>query len=234
MMLTLSDVDAYYNNVQALFGLDLFVNHGEIVTLMGRNGMGKTTAIRTIMGMVDVRRGHIEFDGKSIRNTRVFRIARSGIGLVPEGRQIFSTLTVEENLTAMAANRFGRVNGWVLSDIYRIFPRLDERRAAMGHQLSGGEQQLLAIGRALMTNPKLLILDEATEGLSPIMQQEVWRCLEGLKAMGQSILVVDKNIEELATIASRHYILEKGKVVWSGDSASLMKSSDLFSRYMAV
>lgn len=234
MILTLSDVDAYYKNVQALFGLELYVSYGEIVTLMGRNGMGKTTAIRAIMGMIDVRRGQIEFDGKSIRNTRIFRIARSGIGLVPEGRQIFSTLTVEENLTAMAANRFGRDNGWVLSDIYKIFPRLDERRTAMGHQLSGGEQQLLAIGRALMTNPKLLILDEATEGLSPIMQQEVWRCLESLKAMGQSILVVDKNVEELAGIASRHYIFEKGRVVWSGDSESLMKSSDLFSRYMAV
>lgn len=234
MMLTLSDVDAYYNDVQALFGLNLVVNHGEIVTLMGRNGMGKSTAMRAIMGMIDVRKGRIEFDGKNIRNTRIFRIARLGIGLVPEGRQIFSSLTVEENLTAMAANRFGSVNGWALSDIYRMFPRLDERRAAMGHQLSGGEQQLLAIGRALMTNPKLLILDEATEGLSPIMQQEVWRCLEGLKAMGQSILVVDKNVEELAAIASRHYILEKGKVVWSGDSASLMKSGDLFTRYMAV
>ena len=234
---TLLDVDGIetcYGLSQVLFGLSLSIRPGEIVSLMGRNGMGKTTTIRSIMGLTSARAGAIRFLGADVRQLPSYRIAKLGIGLVPEGRQIFPNLTVRENLVAAAADRFGSPNPWTLAAIYVLFPRLAERAANMGNQLSGGEQQMLAIGRALMTNPKLLILDEATEGLAPLIREEIWSCLSLLKSRGQSILVVDKNVDHLARICDRHYIIERGKTVWSGTSGELMAEPELQHKYLGI
>jgi branched-chain amino acid transport system ATP-binding protein len=234
---TLLDVDGIetcYGLSQVLFGLSLSIKPGEMVSLMGRNGMGKTTTIRSIMGLMPARAGSIRFAGTEVRQLPSYRIAKLGIGLVPEGRQIFPNLTVRENLVAAAADRFNSVNPWTLAAIYVLFPRLAERAANMGNQLSGGEQQMLAIGRALMTNPKLLILDEATEGLAPLIREEIWNCLSLLKSRGQSILVVDKNVDHLARICDRHFIIERGKTVWSGTSDELMAEPDLQHKYLGI
>jgi branched-chain amino acid transport system ATP-binding protein len=234
---TLLDVDGIetcYGLSQVLFGLSLSIKPGEMVSLMGRNGMGKTTTIRSIMGLTPARAGAIRFAGVEVRQLPSYRIAKLGVGLVPEGRQIFPNLTVRENLVAAAADRFGSSNPWTLAAIYVMFPRLAERASNMGNQLSGGEQQMLAIGRALMTNPKLLILDEATEGLAPLIREEIWHCLSLLKSRGQSILVVDKNVDHLARICDRHYIIERGKTVWSGTSGELMAEPDLQHKYLGI
>ncbi|MBR0961830.1 ABC transporter ATP-binding protein [Bradyrhizobium japonicum] len=234
---TLLDVDGIetcYGLSQVLFGLSLSIKPGEMVSLMGRNGMGKTTTIRSIMGLTPARAGSIRFAGGEVRQLPSYRIAKLGVGLVPEGRQIFPNLTVRENLVAAAADRFNSNNPWTLAAIYVLFPRLAERASNMGNQLSGGEQQMLAIGRALMTNPKLLILDEATEGLAPLIREEIWSCLSLLKSRGQSILVVDKNVDHLARICDRHYIIERGRTVWSGTSNELMAEPDLQHKYLGI
>ena len=234
---TLLDVDGIetcYGLSQVLFGLSLSIKPGEMVSLMGRNGMGKTTTIRSIMGLTPARAGAIRFAGAEVRQLPSYRIAKLGVGLVPEGRQIFPNLTVRENLVAAAADRFSSSNPWTLASIYVMFPRLAERASNMGNQLSGGEQQMLAIGRALMTNPKLLILDEATEGLAPLIREEIWNCLSLLKSRGQSILAVDKNVDHLARICDRHFIIERGKTVWSGTSHELMAEPDLQHKYLGI
>ena len=233
-MLRVSGLESFYGPSQALFGMELAVDAGEVVTLMGRNGMGKTTTVNSILGVIQNRRGTIEFDGTRIDAFPAYRIARLGIGLVPEGRQVFPNLTVRENLVAAAANRDARTSPWTLERVFEFFPRLAERRGNMGNLLSGGEQQMLAIGRALMTNPRLLVLDEATEGLAPIVRQEIWRCLASLKAEGQAILVIDKNVQTLIGLASRHYIVEKGRTVWTGSSASLAADPQLQHRFLGV
>ena len=233
-MLELKHLETSYGQSQVLFGVDLQVNEGEVVTLLGRNGMGKTTTINSIMGLVRARSGEIKFEGSQIREWPAHLVAQSGMGLVPEGRQIFPNLNVIENLIATSANRFKNKNPWTLDRVFNLFPRLLERAKNMGNQLSGGEQQMLAIGRALMTNPRLLILDEATEGLAPLVKMEIWECLKGLKTSGQSILVVDKNIEALTHLANRHYIMEKGKIVWSGDSPSLIADKEIQHRYLGI
>jgi branched-chain amino acid transport system ATP-binding protein len=233
-VLQVRELETAYGESQVLFGMHLEVNDGEAVTLLGRNGMGKTTTVRSIMGLVPPRAGSISFEGKEMRGLRSYQVAQAGLGLVPEGRQIFPNLTVEENLVATAHNRAGAKNPWTLKRIYELFPAIAERRTNMGNQLSGGEQQMLAVGRALMTNPRLLILDEATEGLAPLIRQEIWNTLEKLKGAGQSILVVDKNVDALARIADRHYIIEKGKVVWTGTSPQLLADKELQHRYLGV
>ena len=233
-MLRVRELQAFYGASQALFGMELAVDAGEVVTLMGRNGMGKTTTVSAIMGLLPVRSGVVEFEGSRVDRLPAFRIARLGLGLVPEGRQIFPNLTVRENLVAAAANRTARGNPWTLARAFEFFPRLGERQRNMGNQLSGGEQQMLAIGRALMTNPKLLILDEATEGLAPLIRHEIWSCLGRLKQEGQAILVIDKNVSALIGLADRHHIVEKGRVVWTGSSPALARDSDLQHRYLGV
>src|SRR5205085_5734573 len=219
--LEIEDIGTCYGLSQALFGMSRSVRPGEMVAMMGRNGMGKTTTVRSILGLTPARAGAIRFAGQDVRKLASFRIAQLGIGLVPEGRQIFPNLTVRENLVAAAGNRSGSADPWTIEKIHALFPRLAERGRNMGNTLSGGEQQMLAIGRALMTNPRLLILDEATEGLAPLIRDEIWRCLELLRAAGQSILVIDKNVDALTRIADRHYIIERGCVVWAGDSKEL-------------
>jgi len=233
-MLRVRDLEAFYGPSQALFGMELGIDAGEVVTLMGRNGMGKTTTVHAIMGLMQARRGVVEFEGQRVDQLPSFRIARLGFGLVPEGRQIFPNLSVRENLIAASANRTGRPSPWTIERVFEFFPRLAERQRNMGNQLSGGEQQMLAIGRALMTNPKLLILDEATEGLAPLIRQEIWSCLGRLKGEGQAILVIDKNVGALIALADRHHIVEKGRVVWSGTSQALAGDRDLQHRYLGV
>ena len=233
-MLKLSKVETAYGQSQVLFGIDLEVNHGEVVTLLGRNGMGKTTTIHSIMGIVKTLFGEIIFEGDNIQKWPAYRIARAGIGLAPEGRQIFPNLNVIENLLATSANRLKNQYPWTLERIFELFPRLSHRAQNMGNQLSGGEQQMLSIGRALMTNPKLLILDEATEGLAPLIRTEIWECLKGIKSNGQSILLVDKNITAITDLADRHYIIEKGNVVWSGDSYELSAKKDVQKKYLGI
>ncbi len=233
-MLKVRDLTAFYGQSQALFGMALDVQAGEVVTLMGRNGMGKTTTVNAILGLLPDRRGAVEFAGQRVDGLASFHIARLGIGLVPEGRQIFPNLSVRENLVAAAANRDRRDNPWTLKRAFAFLPRLAERQGSRGNQLSGGEQQMLAIGRALMTNPRLLILDEATEGLAPLIRQEIWACLAALKRQGQAILVIDKNVGALIPLADRHYIVEKGRVVWSGVSSALARDSALQHRYLGV
>jgi branched-chain amino acid transport system ATP-binding protein len=233
-LLEIEAIETCYGLSQVLFGLSLQVRSGEMVAMMGRNGMGKTTTIRSILGLTPARAGAIRFAGVEVRKLSSFRIAQLGIGLVPEGRQIFPNLTVCENLLAASGNRLGSADPWTLEKIHALFPRLAERGGNMGNQLSGGEQQMLAIGRALMTNPKLMILDEATEGLAPLIRDEIWRCLSMLKARGQSVLVIDKNIENLTRIADRHYIIERGRAVWSGTSEALIAEPDLQHRYLGV
>jgi branched-chain amino acid transport system ATP-binding protein len=233
-LLELDGVETFYGLSQVLFGVSLSIEPGEMVTLMGRNGMGKTTTVRSVLGLTRARAGSIRFVGQEIRALPAYRVAKLGVGLVPEGRQIFPNLTVRENLVATAANRAGAADPWTLDRVLRVFPRLAERGESMGTQLSGGEQQMLAVGRALMTNPKLLILDEATEGLAPLMRAEIWRCLAGLKAAGLSILLIDKNVEALTRIADRHYIIEKGRVVWTGTSPQLAAAADVQQRYLSI
>jgi branched-chain amino acid transport system ATP-binding protein len=210
------------------------VHPGEVVTLLGRNGMGKTTTIRTVFGLIRPKAGGVAVEGKPLAGAPPYRVAQAGLGLVPEGRQIFPNLSVEENLIATSANRETMARPWTLERVYALFPRLKERRRNMGNQLSGGEQQMLAVGRALMTNPKLLVLDEATEGLAPVIRAEIWSCLERLKGEGQSILVIDKNVDALVKLADRHMILEKGRIVWTGTSADFTANPDLKDRYLHV
>jgi branched-chain amino acid transport system ATP-binding protein len=232
-MLEVDGLAAGYGAAQVLFDVSLRVDTGEVVTLLGRNGMGKTTTINTIMGLLPARAGRTIFEGRPLDGLPPYLVAQAGIGLVPEGRQIFPALTVEENLVATAAARAGRT-AWTLARVYDLFPTLLARRRHMGNQLSGGEQQMLAIGRALMTNPKLLILDEATEGLAPMVRVEIWRCLARLKSDGQSILIVDKHLRALLKVADRHVILEKGHVVWSGTSTELETDPQIAPRHLHV
>jgi branched-chain amino acid transport system ATP-binding protein len=233
-MLSVRNLQSAYGASQVLFDVGLDIGEGEVVTLLGRNGMGKTTTVRSLMGLLAPKGGEISFDGRTLKGSTPEAIARCGIGLVPEGRQVFPTLTVRENLVATAANRLGRSSPWTLERVYALFPRLQERAGQSARTLSGGEQQMLAVGRALMTNPKLLILDEATEGLAPVIRAEIWRCIEALKAQGQSILLIDKNIAVLKRLADRHYIIEKGRTVWSGSSNDLAANAELVHRYVGV
>ena len=233
-MLELNDVETFYGTIQALFGMSFACRQGEVTTLIGRNGMGKTTTVGSISGTLASRGGEIRFDGERINGRPAYEIAQLGIGLVPEGRQVFPNLSVRENLVATAANYSGSSDPWTLDSVLDFFPRLRERLDNQGSQLSGGEQQMLAIGRALMLNPRLLILDEATEGLAPLIRQEIWRRLEQLKHSGLTILLIDKNIDEFAHIADRHFIVEKGQVVWQGDSDTLLEDASLKARYLGI
>ena len=233
-MLKVDALQASYGQSQVLFDVGFEVNRGEMVTLLGRNGMGKTTTIRAIMGMTPPHGGTVTFDGKPLRGLASFRIAKLGLGLVPEGRGIFPSLNVWENLTATSAPGPAGRPRWTTDAILELFPWIAERRSQMGGQLSGGEQQMLAIARALMTNPELLILDEATEGLAPIIRQEIWKVLRKLKASGQSILIVDKNLKILSRLADRHYVLERGRVRWSGGSAQLGSEYEAIRRFVGV
>jgi branched-chain amino acid transport system ATP-binding protein len=233
-MLAVEALEAAYGVSQVLFGVTLRVDASEVVTLLGRNGMGKTTTVRTIMGIMRPKAGAVTFEGRPLHGLPSFRVARAGLGLVPEGRQIFPNLSVRENLVATAANRGSRSDPWTLEKVFALFPRLEERRGNMGNQLSGGEQQMLAIARALMTNPKLLSLDEATEGLAPLIRADIYRSIERMKSAGLSILVIDKDVKALTRVADRHYVLEKGRVVWSGSSADLAASEDVQHRYLGV
>jgi len=233
-MLKVQGLQACYGRSQVLFDIDLEVQEGEIVTLLGRNGMGKTTTIRSIMGLTPPAGGQVEFSGRAIAGKTPEAIARGGIGLVPEGRQVFPLLTVYENLVATASNRLQRPNPWTVDEVYKLFPRLKERRNQFARTLSGGEQQMLAVGRALMTNPHLLILDEATEGLAPVIRAEIWGCISLLKSRGQSILIVDKNLSVLKRIADRHYVIEKGRTVWRGTSEDMDRDADTIHRFVTV
>jgi branched-chain amino acid transport system ATP-binding protein len=233
-MLTLENIVAGYGESQVLNGISFGVGAAQVVTLLGRNGMGKTTTVRAIMGLIRPSAGHIRFDGAEITGAAPYRIAQRGIGLVPEGRQIFPTLSVEENLIATAANRAGGTPRWDLPAIYALFPRLAERRRQSGAKLSGGEQQMLAIGRALMTNPRLLVLDEATEGLAPLIRAEIWQVLAKLRAEGQAILLIDKNLAAVMRLADWHVVIEKGRVVWQGDSTALAAAPKIRDTYLHV
>jgi branched-chain amino acid transport system ATP-binding protein len=233
-LLQVEALETAYGSSQVLFGVSLEVAEGEVVTLIGRNGMGKTTTVKTIMGLLAPKAGRVTMAGEPIHGHPPYRVARRGLGLVPEGRQIFPTLTVRENLVATAHNRHGAKDPWSLASVYRMFPRLQERERNLGANLSGGEQQMLAIGRALMTNPRLLILDEATEGLAPLIRAEIWRCLEGLRERGLSLIVIDKNIGPLLRLADRHVILEKGRVVWQGSSDALRAQPEVLQRYVGI
>ena len=232
-LLEVSAVETSYGLSRVLFGISLTIGHGEMVSLLGRNGMGKTTTVRSIMGLTRASAGSIRFGGREIRDLPSYQVAKLGIGLVPEGRQVFPNLTTRENLVATAANRGGS-DPWTLPKVFALFPRLAERAGTMANLLSGGEQQMLAIGRALMTNPRLLILDEATEGLAPLIREEIWRCLKQLRAGGQAILVIDKNVEALTRIADRHTVIERGRVVWTGTSAELAAAPEVQHRYLGI
>jgi branched-chain amino acid transport system ATP-binding protein len=229
-MLEVRALETAYGRSQVLFGVDLDIGAGQVVTLLGRNGMGKSTTVRSVMGIVPPRRGEVVFDKKRISGLAPYRIAQAGLGLVPEGRQVFPNLTVRENLVATANAR----GPWTLESVYRFFPQLEERSRHYGNQLSGGEQQMLAIARALMTNPRLLILDEATEGLAPLIRAEIYRSIERLKHEGLALLVIDKDVRALTRIADRHYVLEKGRVVWTGGSAELAANAEIQHRYLGV
>ncbi|MFC2968909.1 ABC transporter ATP-binding protein [Acidimangrovimonas pyrenivorans] len=233
-MLSVTGLQAAYGASQVLHDVELQVKDGEVVTLLGRNGMGKTTTVRSIMGLVSPRAGRVSFSGQEVQGRPPERIARLGIGLVPEGRQVFPSLTVRENLVATAANRLHRPDPWVLETVYELFPRLKERAGQSAGTLSGGEQQMLAVGRALMTNPRLLILDEATEGLAPVIRTEIWHCIAHLKQAGQSILLIDKNLAVLKRLADRHYIIEKGRTVWSGNAADLERDAARVHGYVGL
>ena len=233
-LLDVSGIETSYGLSRVLFGVSLAVKPGEMVSLLGRNGMGKTTTVRSIMGLTRATAGAIHFAGTDIRDLPSYRIAKLGLGLVPEGRQVFPNLTARENLIATAANRTGAAAPWKLEKVFALFPRLAARAGSMANLLSGGEQQMLAIGRALMTNPRLLILDEATEGLAPLIRDEIWRCLEALRAGGQSILVIDKNVDALTRIADRHVIIERGRVVWTGSSSELKAATEIQHRYLGI
>jgi branched-chain amino acid transport system ATP-binding protein len=233
-LLRVEAIETAYGSSQVLFGIDMEIGRGQVATLLGRNGMGKTTTVRSILGLNRIRSGRIYFNEQRIDTLSADQIARLGIAIVPEGRQIFPNLTVEENLVAFAANRCGSKSPWTLERVYGLFPRLKERRNNMGNQLSGGEQQMLAIGRALMTNPHLLILDEATEGLAPLVREEIWQCLAQLRELGQTALVIDKYVERLIRLADTHTVIERGKVVWTGDSDALRRSPDIWHNYVGV
>jgi branched-chain amino acid transport system ATP-binding protein len=233
-MLAVRGLEAAYGASQVLFGVDLTVREGEVATLLGRNGMGKTTTVRAIMGILPAQAGDLSLDGRSLRGLPSYRIAQAGLGLVPEGRQVFPNLSVRENLVATASNRRAVADPWTLPKVWALFPQLAARARALAATLSGGEQQMLAIGRALMTNPKLLILDEATEGLAPLVRAEIWRCVERVKSVGQSVLLIDKNVRALTRIADTHHILEKGRIVWVGGSAELAGREDVQHRYLGV
>ena len=234
MLLKVENLQTAYGTSQVLFGLDLQIEAGEAVTLLGRNGMGKTTTVRSILGLTRARGGAISFRGRRIEREAPDRIARLGIALVPEGRQIFPNLSVREHLEAFAENRSGRAEPWTPDKVLQLFPRLKERLENQGNQLSGGEQQMLVIGQALVTNPHLLILDEATEGLAPMLREEIWKCLERLRAAGQTILVIDKYVERLVKLADRHTIIERGRVAWQGSSAELDADRGLWHRYLGI
>jgi branched-chain amino acid transport system ATP-binding protein len=233
-MLRVEGLQTSYGRSQVLFGVDLAVGQGEVVTLLGRNGMGKTTTVRSIMGMTKPHAGSITFAGAELRGLAPYRIARRGLGLVPEGRGIFTDLTVRENLTATAGRgRSGKAT-WTLDTVTALFPWIAERRQQLGASLSGGEQQMLAIARALMTNPELLILDEATEGLAPVIRQAIWQVLRKLKDAGQSIFLIDKNLREVLRLADRHYVIERGRVMWSGTSGELAANYAHIHRFLGV
>jgi len=234
-LLNVTGLKAGYGAAQVLFGVDLSVAEGEVITLLGRNGMGRSTTIKCLFGLLDPKAGEIEFAGKRTERLPSHQIAKLGLGLVPEGRQIFPNLTVEENLIATArSNAANGLKTWNLERVYGFFPRLQERRSNMGSQLSGGEQQMLAIGRALMTNPRLVVLDEATEGLAPLIRAEIWRALGELKLEGLSLIVIDKNLGPLLELADRHFVLEKGVVVWSGTSSELRAEPRIVHEYLGV
>jgi branched-chain amino acid transport system ATP-binding protein len=233
-MLQVDALETFYGQSQVLFGVGFAIGKGQVATLLGRNGMGKTTTVRSIMGITPPRAGRISFDGAALVGMPSYKIAQQGLGLVPEGRQIFPNLTVRENLVATAANRRNEKNPWTLDKVFELFSNLKERQGNYGNQLSGGEQQMLAIGRALMTNPRLLILDEATEGLAPLIRVEIYKSIERLKALGLSILLIDKDVKALIRIADVHYMLEKGRVVWTGNSAQLAANEDVQHRYLGV
>lgn len=234
MMLEVKGLESAYGSSQVLFGVDFGIQPGEVATLLGRNGMGKTTTVRSVLGLMKPRGGSVRFLGERIDGLSPDRIARMGLAVVPEGRQIFPNLSVRENLLAFAGNRSRRPEPWTLERVHALFPRLKERDTNMGHQLSGGEQQMLAIGRALMTNPHLIILDEATEGLAPLVREEIWRCLRTLRDAGQTILVIDKYVQRLVQVAGRHTIIERGRVAWQGDSDALAADPGLWQRYIGV
>ena len=233
-LLQIENLRAAYGRSQVLFGVNLEVYSGTVVSLLGRNGMGKTTTIRSLLGITQASSGRVRFSGQEVQQWPAYRISRLGIGLVPEGRQIFPLLTVRENLLATAANRHNLNSAWDLQKVYDLFPILQNRRDQLGKSLSGGEQQMLAIGRALMTNPKLLILDEATEGLAPLIRDEIWRVLESLKEQGQSILLIDKNLEQLMRLVDQHFLMERGRIVWEGTSKELRQNPELIRRYLGV
>lgn len=228
-MLEVTGLEAAYGESRILFGIDLNVQAGEVVTLLGRNGMGKTTTIKSIFGLLKPRAGTVRIEGEDLTGAAPHRVALAGLGLVPEGRQIFPTLSVDENLRATA-----RPGKWTLKRIYQLFPRLAERRRNMGTQLSGGEQQMLAIGRALMTNPRLVVLDEATEGLAPLIRADIWACLKTLKDEGEAILVIDKNVDALTKFADRHVVIEKGRVVWTGTTKEILATPEVKDRFLQV
>ena len=233
-MLKVSEICTFYGASQALFGVSITVEEGEVVSLLGKNGMGKTTTVHSIMGITPISSGQVLFQNKKINDMPSFRVSRSGIGLVPEGRQIFPNLSVLENLIATSANRSANPNPWTTESVLQMFPQLKSRLNSMGNLLSGGEQQMLAIGRALMTNPKLLILDEATEGLAPMVRQEIWACVGKLKKEGVAILIIDKNIRDLTRIADKHFIIEKGQVTWNGSSDQLLQQQDMLVEKLGV
>jgi branched-chain amino acid transport system ATP-binding protein len=232
-LLRIEALEAGYGASQVLFGLDLDVSDGEVVTLLGRNGMGKTTTVRAMFGLLPLRAGTIRWRGEVVNGFSPQRMARLGIALVPEGRQVFPNLTVQENLAAFSVEREAR-DPWTLAKVWDFFPQLRERAALLAGRLSGGEQQMLAIGRALMTNPRLLVVDEATEGLAPLVREEVWRCFEALRADGQALLLIDKHVERLAALADRHTIVERGRAVWAGSSQALQNEPSLWHRYLGV
>jgi branched-chain amino acid transport system ATP-binding protein len=231
-MLTVEDLQAAYGQSRVLFGIDLSVGAGEVVTLLGRNGMGKTTTVKAVFGLLKPTGGRVTLDGDDVTGAPPHVIARHGLGLVPEGRQVFPTLTVEENL--LATHRTDGPARWTLETVYQLFPKLRDRRRNMGNQLSGGEQQMLAIGRALMTNPRLVVLDEATEGLAPLVREEIWACLGAIKDAGEAILVIDKNVEALSRFADRHVVIEKGRVAWTGTSDELRRTPEVKERFLHV
>jgi branched-chain amino acid transport system ATP-binding protein len=233
-LLEVEGIETAYGRSKVLFGVSLAIAPGQMVTLMGRNGMGKTTTVRSIMGLTPASAGSIRLAGKEIRSLPPYRVAKLGVGLVPEGRQVFPNLSARENLIATAANRLGAENPWTFDKVCALFPRLAQRLDSAANLLSGGEQQMLAIGRALMTNPRLLILDEATEGLAPLIREEIWRCLGALRAAGQAILVIDKNVAALTRLADYHHLIERGRVVWSGTSAALAAAPEVQHRYLGI
>lgn len=234
-LLKVSNLHASYGRAKVLFGIDFSIQNAEVITLLGRNGMGRSTTIKYLFGLLASAQGEIEFNQQRIEGLESFEIARKGLALVPEGRQVFPNLTVEENLIATARlNKNQTLQPWDLKRVYQFFPRLNERRNNLGSQLSGGEQQMLAIGRALMTNPSILVLDEATEGLAPLIRAEIWTALRELKAEGLSMIVIDKNLGPLMELADRHFVIEKGKVVWSGSSSELRANASIVHEYLGV